>query len=93
MLYIMCNHGGCEIFLTGPDGAHPASYAMGTSSFLGVKQTGRGVDHPPLSNAEVKERIKLYLYSPSGSVWPVLGRNLYILCAPVETYIYIYIND
>jgi len=31
---------------TGP-GAHPASYAMGTRSFLGVKRPGRGVDHPP----------------------------------------------
>jgi hypothetical protein len=37
---------------------------MGTSSFPGVKRPGRGVDHPPLSNAEVKEREKLYLYSP-----------------------------
>jgi hypothetical protein len=31
---------------TGP-GAHPASYTMGTGSFLGVKRPGRGVDHPP----------------------------------------------
>jgi hypothetical protein len=28
-------------------GAHPASYKMGTGSFLGVKRTGCGVDHPP----------------------------------------------
>ena len=27
--------------------AHPASYTMGTGSFLGVKQSERGVDHPP----------------------------------------------
>jgi len=39
---------------------------MGTGSFPGVKQPGRGVDHPPPSSAEVKERVKLYLYSPSG---------------------------
>ena len=32
---------------TGP-GAHPASYAMDTGSFPGVKRPGRGVDHPPL---------------------------------------------
>jgi len=50
---------------TGP-GAHPASYTMGTESFPGVKRPGRGVDHPPPSNAEVKERVELYLYSPSG---------------------------
>jgi hypothetical protein len=40
MLYILCNHGGCEIFLTGLDGVHPVSYAMGTGSFLRVKQPG-----------------------------------------------------
>jgi len=44
--------------------AHPASYAMGTGSFLGVKRPGRGVDHPPLSSAEVKERVELHLYFP-----------------------------
>ena len=32
----------------------------------GVKRPGRGVDHPPASSAEVKERVELYLYSPSG---------------------------
>jgi hypothetical protein len=26
---------------------HPASYALGTGSFPGVKRPGRGVDHPP----------------------------------------------
>jgi len=30
---------------TGPK-AHPASYTMGTRSFLGVKLPGRGADHP-----------------------------------------------
>jgi hypothetical protein len=37
---------------TGP-GAHPASCTMGTGSFPGVKQPGRGADHTPTSNAEV----------------------------------------
>ena len=32
-----------------------------------------GVDHPTRSKAEVKERVELYLYSPSGPSWPVLG--------------------
>jgi len=41
-------------------------------SFPGVKRPGRGVDHPPPSSAEVKEKVKLYLYSPSGPSWPVL---------------------
>jgi len=44
--------------------AHPASYTMGTGSFPGLKRPGRGVDHPPTSSAEVKERVELYLYSP-----------------------------
>jgi len=52
-------------------GAHPASYTMGTGSFPGVKRSGRGVDHPPPYSAEVKERVKLYLYSPSGPLWLV----------------------
>ena len=53
--------------------AHPATYTMGTGTILGVKRPGRGVDHPPPSSAEVKERVELYLYSPSGPSWPVLG--------------------
>jgi len=54
-------------------GAHPASCTMGTWSFLGVKLPGHGVDHPPPSSAKVKERVDPYLYTPSGSSWPVLG--------------------
>jgi hypothetical protein len=34
---------------------------MGTGSFPGVKRTERGVDHPPPSSAEVKERVE-YIY-------------------------------
>ena len=37
---------------------------MGTESFPGVERPGRGVDHPPPSRAEVKERVQLYLYPP-----------------------------
>ena len=61
--------------LTGPV-AHPASYTMGTGSFPEVKRPGRGFDHQPPSSAEVKERIELYLYFPSGCSWPILGRIL-----------------
>jgi len=57
---------------TGP-GAHPVSYTMSTGPFTEVKRPGRGVDNPPPSSAEVKERVELYLYSPSGPSWPVLG--------------------
>jgi hypothetical protein len=51
---------------TGP-GGRPASYTVGTGSFPGVKRPDRGVDRRPPSSAEVKERVELYLYSPS---WP-----------------------
>jgi len=50
---------------------------MSTGSFPGVKRPGRGIDHPPPSSAEVKERVGLYLYSPSRPSWPVLGWTLY----------------
>ena len=60
---------------TGPE-AHPASYTMGIASFPGVKRPGRSTDHSPPSSAEIKERAELYLNSPSGPLWPVLGRTL-----------------
>jgi hypothetical protein len=56
--------------------AHPASYTMGTGFFPGVKRPGRDVGHPPTSSAEVKERVELYLYSSSGSSWPVIAWTL-----------------
>jgi len=49
---------------------------MGTRSFLGVKRQGYGIDHPPSTGVEVKERVELYLYFPSGPLWPVLGWTL-----------------
>jgi len=52
----------------------------------GVK-SGRGValtTHPP-SSAVVKERVELYLYSPYGLSWPVLGElYLYLACMYVH---------
>jgi hypothetical protein len=42
----------------------------------GVKRPGRGVDHPSPSSARVKERVEIYLYSPSGPSRPVTGRTL-----------------
>jgi len=65
-----------EIFHTHPE------WPWGPTSLLyngyrvfptGVKHQGHGVDHPPLSSAEVKERVELYLYSTSGPWWPVIG--------------------
>jgi len=37
--------------------AHPASCTMGK----GIKRPGRGVDHPSVYSAEVKESVELYL--------------------------------
>jgi hypothetical protein len=64
-------------------GPHPASYTVGTASLSqGVKRPRRGVNHPPSSSAEVKERLELYLYSRSGTSWPILGRPLPLPYAP-----------
>jgi len=37
----------------------------------GEKQSGRGVDHPSPTSVEVRERVELHLYSPSGPSWRV----------------------
>ena len=39
---------------------------MSTGSLPEVERPGRGADDPPLSSAEIKERVELYLCSPSG---------------------------
>ena len=57
--------------LTGP-GDQPTSYKMGTGSFTGVKRSSRGVKHPLLSSADVKEKVKHYLYSSPVPSWLVL---------------------
>ena len=66
---------GHEVFHTCPDQpwGQLVSYTMVSGAFLAVKQPGCGADHPPPSSAEVRERVELYLYSPSGTSWPVLG--------------------
>ena len=45
-------------------------------SFPGVKRPRHGINHPLPSSAEVKERVELYLYSPSGTSWPLLRLTL-----------------
>jgi len=49
---------------TGPR-VHPTFYIMGNASFPVVKRSRRGFDHQT-SNAEAKEIVELYLYTPSG---------------------------
>ena len=67
----------------GPE-AHPASCTMRTGSLPGVKRLGRSVEHPPPSHAEVKETVELYLCSPYGPSWPVLGWILPLLFTTEE---------
>jgi hypothetical protein len=45
----------------------PVQWEPGLSR--GLMRKGRGVAHLPASSAEVKERVVLYLYSPSGPSW------------------------
>jgi len=73
------NTGGGEIFRTRPDGpwGPPSLLCNGYRVFPTVKRPRRGVDHPTPSSAEVKERVQLDLFCPSGPSWPVLGWNLY----------------
>ena len=60
--------------------AQPVSCTIGTGSFLTAKCPGRGVDHPLLRSAEVKERVELHLNSPSWPSLRVLGRTLSYTC-------------
>jgi len=52
---------------------HPASCTMSTASlFLVIKWPGHGVDHPPSSITEIKERVDLYRLYPlelHGLLW------------------------
>ena len=69
------NLGGGPIFRRRPDrawGPPTLLYNGHRVSFPGVQRPGSGSDHPPTSSVEVKQRVELYLYSPSGPSWPVL---------------------
>jgi len=64
-----------SIFRTRPDrpwGSLSPPY-NGHRVFPGVNRPRRGVDHPLPSSAEVKKRVEIYLYSPFGPSWSILG--------------------
>ena len=68
--------------LLGQDFPRPSRPAMGTTQppikwvsgpFPGGKVAGTWRWPPTPSSDEVKERVEVYIYSPSGPSWPVLG--------------------
>ena len=68
------NAGGGEIFRARADqswGPPSLLHNFYRLSFQEVKRPERGVNHPPLASAEVKERVAIYLYSSSRPSWPV----------------------
>jgi hypothetical protein len=67
-----------EIFHIRPDltWGLPSLLYNGHRAFPWVKRSGRGVVHPTPPSVEVKERVELYIFSPSGLSWPVLGQTL-----------------
>ena len=69
------NLGGGEIFPTRPDqpGGPPSLLHNGYRVFHWGKAVGAWRWPPTPSIAEVKERVELYLYSPSGLSWSVIG--------------------
>jgi hypothetical protein len=63
-------------FVQTGSGTHTASYNGYWVSFPGVKRPRRGVNHLCPTNAEVKERVELYHYCPSGPSWPTVRRAI-----------------
>jgi len=55
-------------FRTGT-GAHTTSYTVGTGLFQKLNRPGRGFNHSRQFLAEVKDRVKLLLYSSSVPSW------------------------
>ena len=71
----------------GRDSAHSSRPTLGPTQppaewvpglFPWDKGPRRGLNQSPPPSAEVKERVKLYLCSPSGPSEPVLGRILHL---------------
>ena len=72
------NAGRGEIFRRRPERrwGQPSLLYSGYRVFPGGKAARTRRWSPNLSRAEVKESVQLYLYSPPGPLWPVLGWTL-----------------
>jgi len=81
VLQLLCNETEyviAERYIIRPDrpwGPPSLLYNGYRVSFPGVRRPRRGVNQPPLSSADVKEKVELYLYSSSGPSWSVQGWN------------------
>jgi hypothetical protein len=66
---------GFEILRTRPDQpcGPPSLLHNGYRVFLGGKAAGVWLLPPTPSSVDVKEKVELYLYSPFGPSWLVLG--------------------
>ena len=62
-----------------PWGVPSLLYSGYRVSLSGIKRPGCGVDHLPLSTAEVKEKVELYIYSPTRLSFPVLRHTFNFL--------------
>jgi hypothetical protein len=85
------NPGGGEIFRIRPNRPwDPPSLVSNAYRFRfpGVKRPGCGIKHPPQSNAEVKDKVDLYLCSPSRPTWPLWGQIFCLPCLQQPTSLY-----
>jgi hypothetical protein len=85
------NRGAGEIVRTPPERpeASPSELFRGYRvSFPRVKSSVREVNYTTLITTEIKERIRLYIYSQTETSLPLVGKILRFL---VYIYIYLYI--
>ena len=61
-------------------GAHPASCTVGTGSLSQeVTRPEREVDHPPSYSADVKERVKFFIFGRASDLYLCLYNQLFAL--------------